>query len=138
MSLLSIKYREIVRRVPTPLIFIDPYPRTYKIILEREGALNYHAASVELERSSYYRSESSLPFSLILIFLKTCFSYCCGEVIALGLKEAFLCAHKMYFWSSSYRNAEIEVVFIYKWTARSSSSWLRKKRRELWRGKKPL
>ena len=31
--------------------------RTYKIILERERALNWHAASVELERSSKQEKE---------------------------------------------------------------------------------
>jgi hypothetical protein len=50
----------------------------------------------------------------------------------------FFLFFEMYFWSSSYRDADIELVFIYKWTARSSCSWLRKKRRELWKGKKPL
>jgi len=29
---------------------------------------------------------------------------------------------EMYFWPSSYQNADIELDFIYKWTARSSSN----------------
>ncbi|CBI26936.3 unnamed protein product, partial [Vitis vinifera] len=47
----------------------------------------------------------------------------------------FVFAYKMHF-RSSYQNAGIELVFVSIWTARSSSSWLRRKRRELWRRKK--
>ncbi|CAH1424471.1 unnamed protein product [Lactuca virosa] len=47
-------------------------------------------------------------------------------------------SNKMHFRPSSYHNADFDLVFTSEWTARHSSSWLKRKSSEFWPKKKPL